>query len=977
MKKRTIIAICMLFVILQVPQMMVFATQEEQTTANTQESTAFTFDRPVKIGYYTSFTDFADDLDSLNNKGYGVEVFEKIAEVSDLEFEYVPLQGDATVALQNGEVDLLATNTKSPERAERFLFSVNPISKTYASLLSKDMEAPYADFDYLDGKTVATYEDNIANERLNYLAENLGFSVEYVYGEVYDYSDFEADFILGHSSYHNIEMLNNVLDVGVYNTYLITTFENQELMDKIDVIFYDIVVTEGNFFMELEEKYIAQNTEITHRGLMPHEIKTLQQRPLEVGYIEGYEPISFTNEQGEPDGAMVETLSYFAEQYDFEVNYHPYSLDDPPEEHANFDMLVTLYGDGDHEWENYTPTEPYYIMPMYAQVHADLYEQADTRLNIFDNPTKIGVLPYQAMDLGSFTNHFTLVEFVYYDTFDELLDAFATREVDMTLSTESGITYAQLYLEGVDSVALRTDTEVLMQYLVNHDIANEYLPIINVLLDQLPESEYMAILQNNADDYLPDYEASVLDFARDRWYIVVISVLTVLLLFGGYRGLTRREKQKAIETAYNTDALTGLPSHKRFVAHAREILKTATKGEYELISFDIDLFRTINSYYSVERGTQVIKAVAGALEKAFEGSSAIYSRRTAERFEILRRKGERGAPSEIYNAYIEPAIREIIGERYNLSSSFGWIVIDDPKEEFMDIISHSDMARMAGKDQHHTTYIEFDRDMRKKNDEILNITYRMEQAIEDREFKVYYQPKVDFRSLEVGGAEALVRWFPKLGDPIYPDQFIGIFENNGFISTLDLYVVDEVCKFISTNRGKMNVPVISVNLSAHTVMESGIVSSIIKILDRYDVDRDEVELEITESAIIGSEEQFIAKIKQFKKAGFTVSIDDFGAGVSSLNRLSAIDADVLKLDKAFFNLREQGSKSTIVVQDVINMAKHLNMKIVAEGVETYSQVVWLRSLECDYAQGYYFAKPMPEGDFANLLRDNIACELIG
>ncbi len=128
-----------------------------------------------------------------------------------------------------------------------------------------------------------------------------------------------------------------------------------------------------------------------------------------------------------------------------------------------------------------------------------------------------------------------------------------------------------------------------------------------------------------------------------------------------------------------------------------------------------------------------------------------------------------------------------------------------------------------------------------------------------------------------------------------------------------------------------------------------------------------IELELTESAVEANTEMFLSTVKRFKKLGFSIAIDDFGAGVSSLNRLSAVEADILKLDKAFFDLKDQGGNSTIVVKDVINMAKHLNMKVVAEGVETAAQAMWLQGVGCDYAQGYYFAKPMNVEDFKELL----------
>ncbi len=334
---------------------------------------------------------------------------------------------------------------------------------------------------------------------------------------------------------------------------------------------------------------------------------------------------------------------------------------------------------------------------------------------------------------------------------------------------------------------------------------------------------------------------------------------------------------------------------------------------------------------------------------------------------ILRKVGECGDIKQLYKTELLPSIRDVIGEKYNLSMSFGMVTIEDCKEKANNIIGHADNARVQGKHSHKTTFITFDRNMKKLYEDRINITFRMEQAIRDREFFVLYQPKVDFNSMRVAGAEALVRWKPKLGTMIYPNDFIPVFEENGFISTLDLYVLEEVCKFIKYNRDKLEIPRVSVNMSAHTILSNKILNRVSDIVALHEIKPEEIELELTESAVETDAQEFLTRVRQFKKLGYIISIDDFGAGVSSLNRLSAIEADVLKLDKAFFDLKDQGGKSTVVVADIVTMAKHLNMKVVAEGVETSAQALWLKGIKCDYAQGYYFAKPMSENDFKDLI----------
>ncbi len=941
-------------------------TENEQPQSELPQGEPFDFSRPIRIGYYSAFNDIVSDIDSINNRGYGYEIFQKIAQISGLEFEFVAIEDSMLDAVNTGYVDVGGFNTRSDERRELVQYSDTPYTKTYLALMTHDMDIRYADASALDGKTVAVYDENAGVAQLDAFCRQNNISVEYVYAETSAYMDLDTDFFITYSEDPTSFGLNNVLNLGVYNLFLISSFENAEVLAEIDSYFAEIIRTEGNYFMELEEKYLSSNVEVNHRGLTQEEVDILRQRPLEAGYITGFAPISFTNEQGEPDGALVEVLNTYANHYGFEVNYHPYSLSDPPEEHENFDILLSLYGDGDHEWEHFTLTDAFYTIPAYAQVNLDLQDSIVMQ-DILATSPKIGLLRYQTLDIRPFQEVSPNIEFVYYDEWHALLDSFAAGELDMLVSTNSAATYAEVYLGDMNRAIIHTDISIPMPFFINHSIEEEYVPIFNVMMDQFSERDYETIIETQANANLPRDTVGFWEFFTANWYYFAIVFFIMVAGFIAVYAHGQINKKMALVHSYNTDRLTGFMTNQRFREAIDEVLKTARPNEYELISFDIDMFRTINTHFSNERGTTIILAVADALKKAFEDTSAVICRRTADQFLILRRVDDGGNLREIYNNYIFPNIEDNISEKYKVSLSFGNVVIDNVQENNGTIIGQADNARLAGKNQHKTTFITFSDAMRKGYEDKINITFRMEQALKDREFFVEYQPKVDFGTLSVGGAEALVRWKPQHGDKIYPDSFIPVFEKNGFIADLDLYVLEEVCKFIKENRKKMEMPRIAVNLSAHTVLAHNVVQRISRILSSQNITSHSIELELTESAIETDTVLFLERVRQFKKLGFRIAIDDFGAGVSSLNRISAIEADVLKLDKAFFDMKEQGAKSTVVVTDVINMAKHLEMQVVAEGVETSAQALWLKGIGCDYAQGYYFEKPMACDNFKELL----------
>ena len=240
----------------------------------------------------------------------------------------------------------------------------------------------------------------------------------------------------------------------------------------------------------------------------------------------------------------------------------------------------------------------------------------------------------------------------------------------------------------------------------------------------------------------------------------------------------------------------------------------------------------------------------------------------------------------------------------------------------------------------------------------------MKKALDNHEFQVYLQPKYSTKEEVLSAAEALVRWIhPTLGF-ISPGKFIPIFERNGFILQLDDYMLTEVAKLQAEwiNQGKRLVP-ISVNVSRAHFAEDNLAEHICSVVDGYNVPHQFIELELTESAFFDDKAVLLETIRKLKSYGFKVSMDDFGAGYSSLNSLKELPLDIIKLDGEFFRSVEDKNRSQLIVGETIALAKKLGMQIVAEGIETREQVDFLASLDCDLIQGFYFSKPLPVSEF--------------
>ena len=244
-----------------------------------------------------------------------------------------------------------------------------------------------------------------------------------------------------------------------------------------------------------------------------------------------------------------------------------------------------------------------------------------------------------------------------------------------------------------------------------------------------------------------------------------------------------------------------------------------------------------------------------------------------------------------------------------------------------------------------------------------------EKAFEEKQFCVYYQPQYNYMSGRIVGAEALVRWIhPEYGMQS-PGDFIPVFEENGLITRLDLYVFEEICSFISRCRGTdiKTVP-ISFNVSRYDVISGDFIERIEEIRKKYDIPVTNLRAEITESSMIGGNDHMAKIVHKFQSLGYVVEMDDFGSGYSSLNVLKDIEVDIIKLDMAFMrgNITKRGG---IIISSIIRMANWLGTPVIAEGVETPEQAEYLKSIGCIYIQGFLFSKPVPENEYVNMLRN--------
>ena len=293
---------------------------------------------------------------------------------------------------------------------------------------------------------------------------------------------------------------------------------------------------------------------------------------------------------------------------------------------------------------------------------------------------------------------------------------------------------------------------------------------------------------------------------------------------------------------------------------------------------------------------------------------------------------------------------------------------EDDRTDLVVFVDQSSLARKSIKDSISETQAYYDEDMKRTLETENAIERRMEEALANREFQVYLQPKYDLHTEKIKGAEALVRWIDPEKGLVPPDQFIPLFEKNGFVLKLDFYVYEEVLKRMAKWKAEgRELICVSVNVSRVHVGTADFFEKLNRLLETYQIPKKKFELELTETIMGGEGSDTREFILECKREGYPVSIDDFGSGYSSLNLLKDLPVDILKIDKGFLDEAEGSKRSTIIVEQVVEMAKRMDIATVCEGVETEKQVKFLKRIGCDMAQGYLFSRPVPMDEFEAML----------
>jgi len=452
--------------------------------------------------------------------------------------------------------------------------------------------------------------------------------------------------------------------------------------------------------------------------------------------------------------------------------------------------------------------------------------------------------------------------------------------------------------------------------------------------------------------------------------------------FTGYRGVGRditpqKRAEERIQYLATHDSLTGLPNRVLFSQLLNLTIKSAKRYErqFAVLFIDLDRFKIINDTLGHEAGDALLKEMAGRL-KACSRSSDVVARLGGDEFvllvqEITDKEQAAAMSRKLISAALKPVT--IMEQECRVTASIGICMFPAGAADEQSLMKNADIAMYRAKEEGKNTYQFYTPELRAQSIDRITLESDMRRALEQGQFYLNYQAKLDFKTGAITGVEALLRWkHPKLGT-ISPTHFIPVAEETGLILPLGKWVLRTACEQnVTWQREGLPAVCMAVNLSPRQFADENLLRDLDTILADTGMAPALLELEITESMIMFNVERAVAKLSAIKERGVRLAIDDFGTGYSSLSQIKHFPIDTLKVDRSFVRQLADNAEDQAITRAIISMGQTLSLSVVAEGVETPEQHGFLRQHACDAMQGYYFTKPVMAEQFAQLLKRHVA-----
>lgn len=493
---------------------------------------------------------------------------------------------------------------------------------------------------------------------------------------------------------------------------------------------------------------------------------------------------------------------------------------------------------------------------------------------------------------------------------------------------------------------------------------------VAAILDSLDQETEIKLLENGFTDVFDKNINKKILFYRIKNLIKNLSEEAKK-----FNALNAQQKN-AIQQLIQLSSKTGIYNKQTFIFKAKEFIDKKPGKVFTFMRFDLDRFKVFNDIFGFSEGDKILEKIGEKFHFSYKNRNIVYGHVYADHFIVCFEKFD----------YDPDKIVDTITTFVNtLHPSFDFIVrigfyevVNDGNVDVSLACDHAQLALQSIKTDFVERYAFYKPEMINNLKEEQELISDMVTGLHNNEFQVWLQPQYDYTTQSLTGAEALVRWVHPTKGLISPGVFIPIFERNGFITQLDQYVWEKTCKLLKLwqDDGLNPVPV-SVNISRRDIYTPNLVKIFDNLIEKYNLTPNLLRLEITESAYMDNPNQLIKVVQELRDHGFCLEMDDFGSGYSSLNTLKDVPVDILKLDMKFImsatedlkdgKLKEEGSRCGSILSSVVRMANWLKLPVIAEGIESKEQADYLKSIGCFNMQGYYFSKPIPAGEYQELI----------
>lgn len=905
--------------------------------------------------------------------GYGVGYLNEISNHCNWEIEYVCGTWEECVAmLRNGEIDFLCPAQKTLAREQEFLFPKYSAGRAETAVYARkgSEQLFYGDADFLMDKDIGVIEGSAQQIAFNNYAIKHGIKYnEIVYEsgtKLFEALDKgEIDIFVASSLYSSTDYcVIDRFDVAPF--YFMFSPESEQLLNEFDDAVEKLKLNNYNFDSNLFDLYYNNPQSDSDFMLTREEYEYIKESPeITIGFYDGFFPYT-DNVDGKMVGICERMTEEIARKTGLNIKMVSVPCNVNPKDVLLADNGIDIMG-GIIRSKEYLEDSDLQISDAVFDYEFLAVVAKDTTLSSLNGKT-VALPENVSYKADGFEDNYDDLNVLILPDVESCMEAVKRGNADLSILNKYVCTYL-LQMPKYDKLKVSRIVrfEESNAFVANKNVDGHLMSILNRAINSMSKD----VKNNIIDQYTINntYNPTVIEYVyiHRHTFILIASIVVVMLIIIAivYKNMMRvlfeKKQIEASQKEIERSSLTGLYNKHAFYQKAENLIKDNQEVDYSIIIFDFVKFKIINDLFGTTAGDGLLKYFANKLEELV-GPHGVAGYRGADNFVICI--------DSMYVRDIEKLDRELqkfVNEYpidIKIEICMGIYQVIDRNVAVSLMCDRANMAAESVKGNELLHYAFYDDSMRQKllqDQEILN---EMQNALDHGEFKVFIQPKCRVDSEELVGGESLVRWEHPTKGMISPGVFIPLFENNGFITKLDYYVWEKTCQLIRgwKDAGLKTVP-LSVNVSRLNFYLPDFADTFELLLKKYGLNHDDLYLEVTESAYTTESDVIFNQLTMLQDKNFTILMDDFGSGYSSLNMLQEAPVDVLKLDMKFLLGNDEKKRSEVIIEAVIDMAHKLGFRVIAEGVETKEQCDILKRLGCQLAQGYYFSKPISSEDF--------------